>query len=158
MHGLPRPTAVSEQNNLLMGGPPSLRLKPSEDYDGKRDTEAINLWLFRAFYYCSSTDWWQHNLRLHVMPDWTTFCYELKRKLVPVLDLKNAKDKLRQCYQKTSVPRYAQEFENLKRLVPEGTFGLVYAFVFGVKPVLKARIRIKLPARPLPRPSLHYIE
>lgn len=160
--------AAAEQPEAAptMAAPSSLRLRPPEDYDGKRDAAAVSRWLFKMSYYCTCTsvpedkwtmvagfhlsgkalDWWQHHLTQNPMPTWDKFSDAIKTKFVPAMDLESAKDKLHECRQRTTAARYVQEFDDLRLLIPDSSFDLNHAFVWGLKPELKARVRIEKPA------------
>lgn len=162
------PETTTEQHGVasVVTQSPSLRLRPPDDYDGKRDAAAISRWLFKMSYYCSCTnvpedqwtkvagfylsgkalDWWQHYLAQHPMPTWAIFSTALKDKFIPAMDLEVAKDKLRECHQKTSAARYIQEFDDLRLAIPDDSFDMIHAFVWGLKPELKARVRLEKPS------------
>lgn len=148
-----------------------LKLKTPEEYSGKRDATTIDRWLFRVAYYCrcngwdefqwvmyagslltgSASNWWQSYLTKLGFPNtavnisWDSFAKAVRTKFTPALDADHAKDRLHECRQRTSASRYVQEFEEIRQTIRDEKLDFLHAFVYGLKPELRANVRIKQP-------------
>lgn len=149
-----------------------VKMKHPEEYSGRRDATTVKRWLFRVAYFCQcnglaptqwapyagsllagiAADWWQAHLIELGFPtspiaiSWDQFSVALSRKFIPVLDVEHAKDKLRECRQRTSAARYVEEFEELRQNIGDGSHDFLHAFIYGLKPEIKAQVRLQRPS------------
>lgn len=144
-------------------------LKPNkpDTFDGQRELLAVNAWVYQLEQYFSlvlfggtalndqvqisfasslmkghASKWWYMQIQGGVAPDtWAEFIAAVRQEFVPQDSTRQARDKLRQLSQKTSVSNYVNDFQNTVIAIPNMTAEeMIDRFVSGLKP--RTRIEV----------------